>query len=64
LSTATKRSAHQQRADAVIAIARRRSEPWRLVGLTIKSTVTEQPTLEAFAKGRLDGFSDAEVLEL
>lgn len=34
------------------------------MGLTIKSTVTEQPTLEAFAKGRLDGFSDAEVLEL
>ena len=58
------RSAHQQTVDAVRAIARRRSEPWRLVGLIIKSTGTEQPTLEAFAAGRLDGFSDAEVLEL
>ena len=58
------RSAHQQTVDAVRAIARRRSEPWRLVGLSIKSTGTEQPTLEAFAEGRLEGFSDAEVLEL
>jgi hypothetical protein len=58
------RSAHQQTVDAVRAIARRRSEPWRLVGLSIKSTGTEQPTLEAFAEGQLEGFSDAEVLEL
>ena len=58
------RSAHQQTVDAVRAIARRRSEPWRLVGLSIKSTGTAQPTLEAFAEGRLEGFSDAEVLEL
>jgi integrase len=58
------RSAHQQTVDAVRAIARRRSEPWRLVGLSIKSTGTEQPTLESFAEGRLEGFSDAEVLEL
>ncbi|RZI56971.1 MAG: hypothetical protein EOP14_05385 [Pseudomonas sp.] len=34
------------------------------MGLSIKSTATEQPTLEAFAEGRLEGFSDAEVLEL
>ena len=47
------RSAHQQTVDAVRAIARRRSEPWRLVGLLIKSTGTQQPTLEAFAEGRL-----------
>ena len=58
------RSAHQQTVDAVRAIARRHSEPWRLVGLSIKTTGTEQPTLEAFAEGRLEGFSDAEVLEL
>jgi integrase len=58
------RSAHQQTVDAVRAIARRRSEPWRLVGLSIKTTGTAQPTLEAFAEGRLDGFSDAEVFEL
>jgi len=57
------RSAHQQTVDAVRAIARRRSEPWRLVGLSIKSTGTAQPTLEAFAEGRLEGFSDAKVLE-
>ena len=58
------RSAHQQTIDAVRAIARRHNEPWRLVGLSIKTTGTEQPTLEAFAEGRLEGFSDAEVLEL
>ncbi|RYE69146.1 MAG: hypothetical protein EOO81_08765 [Oxalobacteraceae bacterium] len=57
-------SAHQQTVDAVRAIARRRSEPWRLVSLSIKSTGTAQPTLEAFVEGRLEGFSDAEVLEL
>jgi integrase len=58
------RSAHQQTVDAVRAIARRRSEPWRLVGLAIRPTDTDRPTLEAFADGRLEGFSDAEVLEL
>ncbi|RYE72411.1 MAG: hypothetical protein EOO81_03445 [Oxalobacteraceae bacterium] len=57
------RSAHQQTVDAVRAIARRRSEPWRLVSLSIKSTGTEQLTLEAFAEKRLEGFSDAKVLE-
>jgi hypothetical protein len=58
------RSAHQQTVDAVRAIARRRNEPWRLVGLSIRITGMEQPTLEAFAEGRLEGFSDAEVLKL
>ncbi|RZI54645.1 MAG: hypothetical protein EOP12_01790 [Pseudomonas sp.] len=58
------RSAHQQTVDAVRAIARRHSEPWRLVGLSIRTTGTAQPTLEAFAEGRLEGFSDAEVVEL
>ena len=58
------RSAHQQTVDAVRAIARRHDEPWRLVGLSIRTTGTAQPTLEAFAESRLEGFSDAEVLEL
>jgi hypothetical protein len=34
------------------------------MGLSIKPTRTKQPTLQAFAEGRLEGFSDAEVLEL
>ena len=58
------RSAHQQTVDAVRAIARRRSEPWRLVGLSIRTTGTQQPTLEAFANVRFDSFSEAEVLEI
>jgi hypothetical protein len=58
------RTAHQQTIDAVQAVARRRGEPWRLVGLSIKPTDTAQPSLEEFADGRFDGFSEAEVLEI
>ena len=58
------RTAHQQTVDAVRAVARRRGEPWRLVGLSIKTTGAEHPTLDAFADGRFDGFSEAEVLEI
>ena len=58
------RTAHQQTVDAVRAVARRRGEPWRLVGLSIKTGVAERPTLDAFADGRFDGFSEAEVLEI
>jgi integrase len=58
------RSAHHQTVDAVRSIARRHGEPWRLVGLSLRTTGTDLPTLETFADGRLEGFSDAEVLEL
>ena len=58
------RTAHQQTVDAVRAVARRRGEPWRLVGLSIKTTGAERPTLDTFADGRFDGFSEAEVLEI
>ena len=58
------RTAHQQTVDAVRAVARRRGEQWRLVGLSIKTTGAERPTLDAFADGRFDGFSEAEVLEI
>ncbi|RZI64689.1 MAG: integrase, partial [Pseudomonas sp.] len=58
------RTAHQQTVDAVRAVARRRGEPWRLVGLSIKTTGTDRPSLEEFADGRFDGFSEAEVLEI
>ena len=57
-------SAHQQTVDAVRAVARQRGEPWRLVGLSIKTTGAECPTLDAFADGRFDGFSEAVVLEI
>ena len=56
--------ANLQTVDVVRTIARRHSEPWRLVGLSIRSSGTEEPTLEAFAKGRFDGLSDAKVVEL
>ena len=58
------RTAHQQTVDAVHAVARRRGEPWRLVGLSIKTTGAERPTLDAFADDRFDGVSEAEVLEI
>ena len=58
------RTAHQQTVDAVRAVARRRGEPWRLVGLSIKTTGTDRPSLEELADGRFDGFSEAEVLEI
>ena len=57
-------AAHQQTVDAVRAVARRRGEPWRLVGLSIKATGTDRPSLEEFADGRFEGFSEAEVLEI
>ena len=50
--------------DAVHAVARRRGEPWRLVGLSIKTAGAQRPTLDTFADGRFDGFSEAEVLEI
>ena len=34
------------------------------MGLSIKNTGAERPTLDAFADGRFDGFSEAEVLEI
>ena len=58
------RTAHQQTVDAVRAVARRRGEPWRLVGLSIKTTGAGRPTLDTFADGRFEGFSEAEVLEI
>ncbi|MGJ7582702.1 tyrosine-type recombinase/integrase [Variovorax sp. RHLX14] len=58
------RTAHQQTVDAVRAVARRRGEPWRLVGLSIKTSGVERPTLDAFADGRFDGFSEADVREI
>ncbi len=71
------RAAHQQASDAVRAVARRRGESaWRLIGLRLQaglpgptgspeSTGTGRPSLEDFAAERgLDGFSEAEVLEL
>ena len=65
------RAAHQQASDAVRAVARRRGESaWRLIGLRLHaglpgSSGAGRPALEDFAAERgLDGFSEAEVLEL
>ncbi|MDO9217886.1 MAG: site-specific integrase [Lacisediminimonas sp.] len=67
------RAAHQQASDAVRAVARRRGESaWRLIGLRLPGATgspgsldTGRPALEDFAAERgLDGFSEAEVLEL
>ncbi len=71
------RAAHQQASDAVRAVARRRGESaWRLIGLRLHAGLpgptgspgspgTGRPALEDFAAERgLDGFSEAEVLEL
>ena len=71
------RAAHQQATDAVRAVARRRGESaWRLIGLRLHAGLpgptgspgspgVGRPALEDFAAERgLDGFSEAEVLEL
>lgn len=68
------RAAHQQAVDAVRAVARRRGESaWRLIGLRLHAGLpgptgspgVGRPALEDFAAERgLDGFSEAEVLEL
>ncbi|MDP9902377.1 tyrosine-type recombinase/integrase [Variovorax ginsengisoli] len=58
------RAAHRQTVDAVRAIARRRGEAWRLIGLSIQQVGASRPSLDEFADGRFDGFSEAEVLEL
>lgn len=50
--------------DVVHAVAHRLSEPCRLVGLSNKTTGTQQLNLEAPEKNRLDGFCNAEVLKL
>jgi hypothetical protein len=65
------KAAHQQASDAVRAVARRRGESaWRLIGLRLHAGLPEspgagRPALEDFAaECGLDGFSQAEVLEL
>ena len=61
------KTAHQQTADAVRALARRRHEPaWRLIGLTIRiQSESGRPTMDAFREERdLDGWSETEVLHL
>ena len=60
-------SAHAQTIDAVRAIARRRGESaWRLIGLTISAPEkSAAPSLDEFIAQRdLDGWSEAEVLEM
>jgi integrase len=61
------KTAHQQTADAVRALARRRHEPaWRLIGLRIKiEEGSDKPNVDEFREARdLDGWSEDEVLHL
>ena len=60
-------TAHRQTVDAVRMLARRRGDPaWRLIGLSITFNVrVELASLEDFiAERELDGWSEAEVLEM